>query len=150
MSLNVVCNELKEGRNLMRVETIRINQRFDNLFDIKLKSSNGVEDTFGIFNDVNRTNGIIRNLIEATIYVQGRKAYNLEDIIGKQVIVHLENTISKKGNEFLKIKKFERVTEDTNLDEFKFQEETELSIYTIPKVDEVNDLSDIEDLLEVE
>lgn len=148
MSLNVVWNVLKEGRNLVAVEGIKKNEKFDNLYDFKMKSSNGVEETIGVFNDINRTNGVIRSFIRATIYEEGMKVYNLEECIGKQVIVDLESATSKSGNIFWKIKRVEKVTKDTNLDEFEFEDEIQSDTINTQKISNVNDISDLEDLMD--
>ena len=149
-NLNVSFSEFSEGINLIEILTIKRNEKYTNFFDLGAKSSNGAEDTFRIFNDSNKSYGLIRSLVGATIFEGGRKSYNLGDIVGRKVIINLENAVSKNGNNYWKVKGFEKVTEDTNLDQFEFQEETESSTYTTLKLDEVNDVSDIEDLLEVE
>lgn len=143
--LEVICTGLTEGKNLMRTKEITKNEKFPNLFNFRMESSNGAEETFGVFNDANRSYGLIRKYLKATIFEEGNNTYNLGDTVGRDVIVVIESAVSKNGNSYWKITDFEKVTLDTDLDEFEICQEWKDATNT--SIETVEDISDLEDML---
>lgn len=146
-NLNVSFEELNEGRNYMKIEGIGINEQLSQLFDLRVRSGNGVQETFRIYNDSNRPNGQVRNLVKATILEEGVKRYNLGEVVGKYIIIDIKKEVSKKGNEFWKINNFEKVTEDTDLSEFEIIAGEKPAV-NFGEVETVDSISDLEDMLD--
>ncbi|NFO67020.1 hypothetical protein FDC27_08615 [Clostridium botulinum] len=100
--------EVQEGINDVNITKLSKAEGFTNLLEVGVRFSNGVEEILRIFNDVNKQDGLVRQLIKATIFEEGKKSYNLADVVGLDVVVDIEQAVSKKGNEFWKVNGFER------------------------------------------
>lgn len=100
--------EVQEGKNDVNITKLSKAEGVTNLLEVGVRFSNGVEEILRIFNDVNKQDGLVRQLIKATIFEEGKKSYNLADVVGLDVIVDIEQAVSKKGNEYWKVNGFER------------------------------------------
>lgn len=125
--LRVALEEIQEGRNDVTITKLRKVENYTNLLEVGVKFSNGVEESIRIFNDVNKHDGLIRQLIKATIFQEGKKSYNLAEVIGANVVIDIEQAVSKKGNNYWKVNRFERAN----------------SINRVQECDNVDDIADI-------
>ena len=101
-------DEIQEGKNEVTITKIRKVEEFINLLEIGVKFINGVEESIRIFNDVNKQDGLVRQLIKATIFQNGKKSYDLAEVVGLNVIIDIEQALSKKGNNYWKVTGFEK------------------------------------------
>lgn len=101
-------DEIQEGKNEVTITKIRKVEEFINLLEIGVKFINGVEESIRIFNDVNKQDGLVRQLIKATIFQNGKKSYDLAEVVGLNVIIDIEQALSKKGNNYWKVNGFEK------------------------------------------
>lgn len=101
-------DEIQEGKNDVTITKIRKVEEFINLLEIGVKFVNGVEESIRIFNDVNKQDGLVRQLIKATIFQDGKKSYDLAEVVGLNVIIDIEQALSKKGNNYWKVNGFEK------------------------------------------
>lgn len=101
-------DEIQEGKNDVAITKIRKVDEVINLLEIGVKFVNGVEESIRIFNDVNKKNGLVRQLIKATIFQDGKKSYDLAEVVGLNVIIDIEQALSKKGNNYWKFNGFEK------------------------------------------
>lgn len=100
--------EIQEGKNDVTITKLKKVEEFTNLLEIGVEFSNGVEESIKVFNDVNKQDGLVRQLIKATIFQNGKKSYNLAEVVGLNVAVDIEQAVSKKGNTYWKVNGFEK------------------------------------------
>lgn len=100
--------EIQEGKNDVTITKLKKVEEFTNLLEIGVEFSNGVEESIKVFNDVNKQDGLVRQLIKATIFQNGKKSYNLAEVVGLNVVIDIEQAVSKKGNTYWKVNGFEK------------------------------------------
>ncbi|MFR4998369.1 MAG: hypothetical protein ACLUDK_14250 [Clostridium paraputrificum] len=142
-NLNVNLAELLQGENYCTITSIRRNEKRPEFIEINVRSSELTTDILRIYDDSSNSEGMIRKLIFSTIYKKGVTQYNLKEIEGKDVIIDIEKATSKSGNTFWKVKGFSKVDSSTDLSKFKFINELNIN-----KPEEVEDISELEDLLD--
>lgn len=147
LGLEINLDELQVGRNYGQIVGVERNEKIQQIFDVSIKMSNGIQEKFGVYDDSSRVDGQVRKLVKATILEEGVKRYNLGEIVGKYIIVDIQKAVSKKGNEFWKISNFEKVTKDTDLSEFEIIA-CEKPNVKFGEVEIANDINELESMLD--